>query len=74
VVRRVAASPSHVRLVGPASELRRITQVRTLPVSLRGQTAPFTSPALLESMGREVRVAEEGPVTVVVDIGASKRS
>lgn len=68
-VRRVAASPTHVRLVGPESELRRVTRVATLPVRLDGRAATFTTQVLLEPVGRHVR-AREDLVTVQIEIGA----
>jgi hypothetical protein len=73
VVRRVTSVPPRVRMVGPTSELRRITRVRTLPISLTGQTASFSIRVLLEPVGRRVRVEDHVPVIVEVEIG-QKRS
>jgi hypothetical protein len=68
VLRRVTAFPARVRLVGPASELRRVTRVTTQPVSLDGRRAPFSVQALLEPVGRQVR-APDDVISVQVDIG-----
>ena len=72
VVRRVISVPSHIRMVGPPSELRRITRVRTLPISLIGQTASFSARVLLEPVGRQVRVQDGTSVVVEVEIGQKK--
>jgi YbbR domain-containing protein len=71
-VRRVTASPARVRLVGPVSEVRRLTKISTHPVSLDGRRASFSVQAMLETQGRQVR-AQDDLVTVQVDI-AAKRS
>jgi hypothetical protein len=72
VVRRVTSVPSRVRMVGPTSELRRITRVRTLPISLTGQTASFSTRVLLEPVGLRVRVEDGVPIVVEVEIGQKK--
>jgi YbbR domain-containing protein len=69
MVRRVTTIPPRVRMVGPNSELRRITRVRTLPISLTGQTASFSARVLLESVGRHVRLEDGAPIVVEVEIG-----
>jgi YbbR domain-containing protein len=69
VVRRVVAVPPRIRIVGPTGELRRITRVHTLPISLTGQTASFSARVLLEPVGRQVQVQDSGSVTVEVEIG-----
>jgi YbbR domain-containing protein len=71
VVRGVTATPAQVRVSGPASEMRRLTRVSTLPVSLEGKRASFTVQAILEPAGRQVRAQEE-LVTVQVEIGARR--
>jgi YbbR domain-containing protein len=71
-VQGVTANPPRVRMVGPASELARITRVRTLPVSVAGKTAPFATRALLEPVGRLVRVEDNVAIMVQVDIGPKK--
>jgi hypothetical protein len=53
-------------MVGPASELARVTRVRTLPISVLGHKTSFSTRALLEPVGRLVRV-EDG-VTIVVQV------
>ena len=72
VVRRVTTIPPRVRMVGPTSELQRITRVRTLPISLKGQTGSFSARVLLEPVGRHVRVDESAAIVVEVEIGERK--
>jgi hypothetical protein len=69
VVRRVVSVPARIRIVGPTGELRRITRVHTLPISLTGQTVSFSARVLLEPVGRQVQVQDSGSVTVEVEIG-----
>jgi len=69
VVRRVVSVPTRIRMVGPVSEIRRITRVHTLPINLTGQTASFSARVLLEPVGRRVRVQDSAAVTVEVEIG-----
>ena len=72
VVRQVTANPPRVRMVGPASELARISRVRTLPISVTGQTAPFSVRALLEPVGRLVRVEDDVAIMVQVEVEETK--
>lgn len=72
-VRQVTANPPRVRMVGPATEMARITRVRTLPISVTGQRVSFSARALLEPVGRQVRVEDNVTVIVQVDI-EEKRS
>ena len=72
VVRQVTANPSRVRMVGPAGELARITRVRTLPISVMGHKAPFSTRALLEPPGRLVRVEDDVTIIIQVDIEQKK--
>ena len=72
IVRQVTSVPLQVRLVGPESELRRITRVRTLPISVAGRTASFSTRALLEPVGRQVRVEDDTPIVVEVQIEPRK--
>ena len=71
-VRQVTANPPRVRMIGPASELARITRVRTLPISLTGHTASFSTRALLEPVGRQVRVEDNVAIIVQVEIEEKK--
>ncbi len=73
VLKRVTASPARVRMAGPKSELRRLARVYTLPISLEGQTASFSTRAMLEPTGRQVRTLDDTPIIVGVEIG-SRRS
>ena len=68
-VRRVVSVPARIRMVGPTSEIRRITRVHTLPISLTGQTTSFSARVLLEPVGRQVQVRDSAVVTVEVEIG-----
>lgn len=72
VVKGVSASPSRIKVAGPRSEVRRLTQVSTLPIRLDGHAASFSTGVLLEPMERQVRVLDSSPVTVQVDIGPKK--
>jgi hypothetical protein len=72
VVRRVISVPARVRMSGPTSEIRRLTQVRTLPVDLSGQTAAFSTRVLLEPVGRLIRIQDGAPITVEVEIVAKR--
>jgi YbbR domain-containing protein len=72
IVRRVTPIPSRVRMVGPMSELHRITRVRTLPINLSGQTATFSTRVLLEPVGHQVRVQDTVSITVEIEIGQKK--
>ncbi len=71
-VRRVTAIPDRVRIVGPASEVRRIMRVQTYPVSLNERRASFTASAQLEPIG--TRTHAEGGATVSVEVEVGKRS
>ena len=68
----MTANPPRVRMVGPATEMARITRVRTLPISVTGQRASFSARALLEPAGRQVRVEDNVTVIVQVDIEEKK--
>jgi YbbR-like protein len=72
VVKAVTSSPLRVRLVGPRSELRRVTQVSTLPIRLDGQAAPFSTRVMLDPVGGEIRVQGDTPITVQVEIGPKR--
>jgi YbbR domain-containing protein len=68
VVRRVVSVPTRIRMVGPISELTRITRVHTLPINLTGRTTSFSARVLLEPVGRRVQVRDGAMVTVEVEI------
>lgn len=72
LLRRVTSVPARVRIVGPPSELRRLTAVRTVPISLTGRTASFNAQVLLEPLGRLVRIQDRGAVNVEVEIEVKK--
>jgi hypothetical protein len=72
VVRGAAAHPGQVRIAGPRSEVRRLAQVPTAPVDLDGRTADFEVTVGLEPLGPRVRVVDEGPIRVRVQLGESR--
>ena len=71
-VKGVASSPPRIRLTGPRSDLQRLTRVYTLPINLDGHSASFTTRAMLEPVGRRVRVLDNTSIIVAVDIGTAK--
>ncbi|MBI4734685.1 MAG: YbbR-like domain-containing protein, partial [candidate division NC10 bacterium] len=50
-LKRVTSTPARIRMAGPKNELRRLTRVYTVPISLDGQTASFSTRAMLEPAG-----------------------
>jgi YbbR domain-containing protein len=72
VVRRVISVPARVWMSGPTSEIRRLTQVRTLPVSLSGQMRSFSAQVLLEPVGPLIRIQDGAPIIVEVEIDAKR--
>ncbi len=72
VVKRVTSSPARIRMAGPKSELRRLARVYTLPISLDGHSASFTTRAMLEPQGRQIRTLEEVSIVVAVEIAFRK--
>lgn len=71
-VKRVTVSPPRIRVTGPRSELRRLTRIPTVPINLDGRDASFSTRAMLEPVGRQVRALDNTPITVAVEIGARK--
>ncbi|MEK7219728.1 MAG: CdaR family protein [candidate division NC10 bacterium] len=72
ILKRVTSTPARIRMAGPKNELRRLTRVYTVPISLDGQTASFSTRAMLEPAGRQVRVLDEVPIIVGVEIAFRK--
>ncbi len=68
-VKRAYARPDQVRVVGPRSELNRMSGVLTPPISTEGKSRDFTARTRLEPVGTSVKVAGENSVEVVVEIG-----
>ncbi|MBI4737135.1 MAG: hypothetical protein HY766_13945, partial [candidate division NC10 bacterium] len=68
----VTSTPARIRMAGPKNELRRLTRVYTVPISLDGQTASFSTRAMLEPAGRQIRALDEVPIIVGVEIGLKK--
>ena len=72
ILKRVTSTPARIRMAGPKNELRRLTRVYTVPISLDGQTASFSTRAMLEPAGRQVRALDEVPIIVGVEIRLKK--
>ncbi len=72
ILKRVTSTPARIRMAGPKNELRRLTRVYTVPISLDGQTASFSTRAMLEPAGRQIRVLDEVPIIVGVEIAFRK--
>ena len=72
ILKRVTSTPARIRMAGPKGELRRLTRVYTVPISLDGQTASFSTRAMLEPAGRQIRVLDEVPIIVGVEIAFRK--
>ncbi len=69
VVRQVRLEPRAVQIAGPRSEVRRVQQAYTLPVSVEGRTAAFSARAALEPIGQQVQFVSGAPIHVSIDIG-----
>jgi YbbR domain-containing protein len=67
-VRRVQVQPSRVRVTGPRSEVRRLSQLYTSPVSVEGRSRDFVTRTPLEPPDRSVTVGELESVQVSVQI------
>jgi len=72
ILKRVTSTPARIRMAGPKNELRRLTRVYTVPISLDGQTASFSTRAMLEPAGRQIRALDEVPIIVGVEIRLKK--
>lgn len=72
ILKRVTSTPARIRMAGPKNELRRLTRVYTVPISLDGQTASFSTRAMLEPAGRQIRALDEVPIIVGVEIRVKK--
>ena len=72
VVKQVTSSPPRIRMTGPKSDLRRLTRVYTVPINLDGHSASFTTRAMLEPVGRQVRALDDTPIIVAVEIGTQR--
>lgn len=69
VVRGIQYEPHAVRIAGPRSEVRGITQATTVPVSVDGRARGFSARTALEPVGQQVKFVDEPPVRVSIDIG-----
>lgn len=72
VVKQVTSNPPRIRMAGPRSDLRRLTRIYTVPINLDGHSASFTTRAMLEPVGRQVRALGDTPIIVAVEIGTQK--
>jgi len=72
VVKRVTSIPPRIRMAGPRSDLRRLRRIYTVPINLDGHRASFTTRAMLEPVGRQVRPLDDTPIIVAVEIGTAK--
>ena len=72
VVKGVTSSPPRIRMTGPRGDLRRLTRIYTVPINLDGHSVSFTTRAMLEPVGRQVRALDDTPIIVAVDIGTAK--
>jgi hypothetical protein len=59
-------------MAGPRSDLRRLTRIFTVPISLDGHSASFSTRAMLEPAGRQVRALDDTPIIVAVEMGTTK--
>ena len=71
-VRQVRPEPRSVQIAGPRSEVTRVHQVYTMPVSVEGRTATFATRAGLEPIGQQVQFVNEGSIQMSIDIGPRK--
>ncbi len=72
VVKQVTSNPPRIRMAGPRSDLRRLTRIYTVPINLDGHSVSFTTRAMLEPVGRQVRALGDTPIIVAVEIGTQK--
>jgi hypothetical protein len=71
-LRRVSTRPDRVRVVGPRSEVSRLTRVYTSSVSIEGRSRDFAVWMTLEPIGRSVKVDGADSVQVSVEIRGGK--
>ncbi|MFQ5840229.1 MAG: YbbR-like domain-containing protein [Candidatus Methylomirabilales bacterium] len=69
----VQVSPSRVKVVGPQSEVRALTRAYTYPVDVDGERSNVKAEAVLEPLGKKVRVVGGDAVTVTVEIRKESR-
>jgi YbbR domain-containing protein len=68
-VQRVVVTPARVWVAGPKSAVGRLRRLPTTPVRLDGQNASFTTQAMLEPPGHQIRLLHETAIAVSVEIG-----
>jgi YbbR domain-containing protein len=71
-LRRASTRPDRVRVIGPKSEVSRLTRIYTSAVSIEGRTRDFAVWATLEPIGKAVKVDGIDSVQVSVEIGSGK--
>ncbi len=69
LVQRVQVTPERVWVAGPKSAVARLRRLPTTAIRLDEQRASFTAQAMLEPPGNQVRLLQETPITVSVEIG-----
>ncbi len=69
-VQRVVVTPARVWVSGPKSVVARLRRRPTTPIRLEDQKISFTAQAMLEPPGSQVRLLQETPIAVSVEIGA----
>ncbi len=72
VVRRVRAEPRTVRIEGPRTEVRAITRAFTLPVNVEGRTQGFATRTTLEPVNGQMRILDDAPIRVSVEIAPGR--
>lgn len=72
IVKLVTTSPPRIRMTGPRGDLRRLTRIYTVPINVDGHSASFSTRAMLEPVGRQVRALDNTPIIVAVEIGTAK--
>ena len=68
-VQRVVVTPARVWVAGPKSAVGRLRRLPTTPIRLDGQNASFTTQAMLEPPGHQIRLLHETPIAVSMEIG-----
>lgn len=69
--KRASVRPERVRVVGPRSEVGRVSQVYTSAISIEGRSRDFAARTSLEPVGKSVKLNGENSVEVSVEIGST---
>ena len=65
---KVTVTPPRIKVEGPRIEVRRLLRAYTLPIDIEGRKADVAVDAMLEPLGKHVRVIEGESVNVHVEI------